>query len=246
MADDTIYLSVIIPAFNEENRIGSTLESVVDYLSHQDYSFEILIVNDGSTDRTMEVVRTYVHRDIPFRVIDRTVNRGKGYTVREGMLAAQGQIRLFTDADNSTDMSHFDVMKQMIDEGSPIVIASRNSRDVAGASEDVPQPLLKRILGTMGNLFIQLFAVPGIWDTQCGFKAFTAEAVKNIFPRTTINGWGFDIEALAIARRLGYDISLIPAHWIDHKETHVSFISYLMVLLETLRVWMNGICGRYK
>ena len=197
------YLSVIIPAYNEEKRIAKTLRIVTSYLDRQPFSSELLVVLDGPTDQTLDCVREAAGQSQRIRWLERAENRGKGYSVREGILAARGSVRLFTDADNSTDISHFDLMKPLFDRGSDVVIASRNPKDAAGALQTVPQPFPKRILGTSGNLLIQILAVPGIWDTQCGFKAFTASAAKEIFERSLIDRWGFDIEALALSRLFG-------------------------------------------
>ncbi|HFQ94011.1 MAG TPA: glycosyltransferase, partial [Anaerolineae bacterium] len=161
----TPYLSVIIPAYNEEQRIGKTLDAVYTYLSAQPFTWELLIVLDGVTDNTLGIVEEFAADKKGVRWIDRQENMGKGYTVRQGMLAARGQIRLFTDADNSTDMSHFDKMKPLFDQGADVVIASRDHKDAPDAEQALPQPLIKRLLGNAGNLVVQVVAVPGIWDT---------------------------------------------------------------------------------
>jgi len=239
------YLSVVIPAYNEERRITTTLLSVYEYLSRQSFTWEILVALDGANDETLPMVQEFAASRENIRWIDRTDNRGKGYTVREGMLAARGQIRLFTDADNSTDIGHFDQMRPLFEKGQDVVICSRDEKDVAGAGQAIPQPYLKRLLGNTGNLFIQFVAVPGIWDTQCGFKAFSAEAVQKIFSVAKIDGWGFDIEALALARKFDFQIAIIPARWIDHPETHVRFWNYGTTLLETVQVRYYLLTGAY-
>ena len=178
---DNPYLSVIMPAYNEEKRILKTLNAIWDYLKRQQFSYEVLVVIDGARDNTAGVVKEFMAGKDTFRVIDRKENRGKGYSVREGMLGSQGDVRLFTDADNSTDISHFDKMRPLFENGHDVVICSRDGRDAVGATQAVPQSALKRLSGDLGNLFIQLVAVRGIWDTQCGFKAFTGAAAKKIF-----------------------------------------------------------------
>jgi dolichyl-phosphate beta-glucosyltransferase len=240
------YLSVIIPAYTEENRIGNTLQVVEEYLQQQPFSSEILVVLDGPKDHTLEKVKEFAADHPNVRWLDRQENRGKGFTVRQGMLAAAGEIRLFTDADNSTDIAHFDQMKPLFAEGCEVVICSRDHKDAVGARQAVPQPAVKRFLGNAGNLFIQVMAVPGIWDTQCGFKAFSANAAEEIFSVATIDRWGFDIEALALARHFGYPIRIIPAHWIDDADTHVSLRHYLDTLWETVRVRWNLLTGAYR
>ena len=137
-------------------------------------------------------------------------------------------------------------MKPLFDEGYDVVIASRNSKDAPGARQIVPQAWYKRISGQIGNAIIQLFAVRGIWDTQCGFKAFRAEAAERIFARATIDGWGFDIEVLALARALNYQTGIIPAHWINDPHSHVRPFDYVRVLGDTLMVWVNFLTRKYN
>lgn len=240
------YLSVIIPAYNEQTRIGKTLTAVQTYLAQQPYRSEIIIVLDGCTDNTYQIVSTAAQNNDQIQIINRSQNRGKGYTVREGMLAAKGDIRLFTDADNSTDMSHFDQMKPLFDQGQNVIICSRDRKDANNAVQATPQPFHKRLMGDLGNLFIQLLAVPGIWDTQCGFKAFRAKAAEEIFSVSQINGWLFDIEALALARYFGYKITILGANWIDEPNTHVTLSSYVKSFLEALKVRWNLWMGVYR
>src|SRR3990172_6816637 len=196
MVSTDTYLSVIVPAYNEAQRIPKTLERLHQYLADKSFTYEIVVELDGPTDGTREVLDRISSEISNLRIIDRPVNRGKGFTVREGMLEARGQIRLFTDADNSTDIAHFDRMKPLFDQGCDLVIASRSPKDAPGAEQAVPQASYKRVIGAIGNRIVQLLAVPGIWDTQCGFKAFCAEAAERIFSRLTVDRWGFDIEGL--------------------------------------------------
>ncbi|RLC34683.1 MAG: hypothetical protein DRZ76_02245 [Candidatus Nealsonbacteria bacterium] len=241
-----IYLSVIIPAYNEGKNISKTLDVVSKYLNSQPYSYEIIVVSDGSTDDTVKVVQEKAKLLPNVFVVDRKRNRGKGYTVKEGMLEANGNIRLFTDADNSTDISHFEKMRPLFDSGYDVVIGSRDPKDAPGARQAVPQPWHKRLLGNLGNLFVQLVAVRGIWDTQCGFKAFRHYAAEKIFSQTKINRWGFDIEALALARKFGYKIGIIPVNWINNPESRVKFSSYFQVLWETIKIRWNLYRHKYN
>lgn len=230
------YLSVIIPAYNEEKTITDTTRKILDYLKKQSYSFEILVASDGSKDATSEIVKKEFANEPSVSVIDRKENHGKGYTVREGILTAKGKIRLFMDADNATDISHFDLMKPLFDSGYDIVIGSRDGKDASGARQAVSQPWYKRLLGNMGNLFIQMFAVRGIWDTQCGFKAFTNEAAEKIFKYSKIDKWGFDIEVLALARLFKYKIGIVPVYWINNPNSRVKLSNYFQVLMETVKI----------
>lgn len=242
----TPYLSVIIPAYNEERRILPTLEAVYTYLKNRPFTWEMLIVLDGGQDDTIGVVKSFAAGKENIRWIDRKENRGKGYTVKQGMLEAKGDIRLFTDADNSTDMIHFDKMKPHFEKGHQVVIASRDDKDHPDARQAIPQPFLKRLLGNLGNLLIQILAVPGIWDTQCGYKAFTAEAAEKIFAVARIERYAIDIEALALARKNHYKIAVIGADWVDNADTHVKFTDYFDTFWEAFKVRWNLITGKYN
>jgi len=245
MLQREVDLSVIVPAYNEGERIGRTLTRLQDYLAQSALTWEILVVLDGSKDRTPEIVRQQARRLPGLQIIERTANRGKGFTVRQGMLQACGRIRLFTDADNSTDIAHFEKMKPLFEQGFEVVIASRNGLDVDGAEQAVSQVWYKRFIGRLGNRIVQRVAVPGIWDTQCGFKAFRADAAVRIFSQITIERWGFDIEALALARALKFRIGIIPAHWINDERSHVGLADYLSVLADTFAVRRNFAAGKY-
>ncbi|MBU3925924.1 glycosyltransferase family 2 protein [Patescibacteria group bacterium] len=241
-----MYLSVIVPAYNEQNRITKTLQIISDYLKKQSYTYEILVVCDGPKDKTPDVVRD-LKLSIPnLNLIDRKKNMGKGYTVKEGMLAVKGKIRLFTDADNSTDISYFEKMRPLFDQGYDIVISTRDAKDAPGASQDVSQPWHKRLMGNMGNLYIQILAVPGIWDTQNGFKAFRDRVAEKIFPLTKIDRWAFDVEILALAKKFKYKIGIIPIHWINDPESHVSLMAYFKVLFDVLKIRWNLARGVYN
>lgn len=242
---EDIYLSVIIPAYNEEKRITRTLNSISSYLKKQPYSYEIIVVNDGSRDSTAAVIYDICSQITGCLLIDRKKNKGKGCTVREGILKANGKIRLFTDADNSTDISHFEKMRPFFDKGYEVVIGSRDNKDTKGAKQAIPQPWFKRLFGNLGNLFIQIVAVRGIWDTQAGFKAFRDYAAKNIFSRARINRWAFDIEALVLAKHFNYKIGKIPLNWVNDPYSHVSFLGYVKTLFDTVKIRWNLIRKKY-
>ena len=238
-----MYLSVIIPAYNEEKRISETLKSIDGYLSRQNYDYEILVVSDGSKDGTSNLVRGLGSDIKGLRLIDNKENHGKGYVVRQGMLDAKGDLRLFTDADNSTSIEHLDKFLPYINEGFDVVIGSIAvaGHKVASGSE----PLWRRILGKVGNLFIQIMAVPGVYDTQRGFKLFTEKAVQDIFPKLTITRWGFDVEVLALARKFGHKIKELPVDWKNDPNSKVGIKAYVQVLIETIRVRLNLMTGIY-
>lgn len=241
----TPYLSVVIPAFNEEQRITQTLDVVYHYLQKQKYDWEVLVVIDGAQDNTLARVQEFAAGRQHIRWIDRKQNRGKGYSIREGMLAAAGRVRLFMDADNSIPLSHFDKMAPLFREGYDLVICSRHSRDVTGPRLEGPPKRFKRIMGAAGNLFVQTVAMPGIWDTQCGFKAFSKPLAERIFRVCKIDGWGFDIELLAVARALNYRIGIVPARWSNRPGTHFRPLHYIDVLYETVKVKWSLMRGAY-
>ena len=225
------YLSIIIPAYNEADRIPSTLVDMDRRLADVDYSYEIIVVNDGSTDNTAAIVRNMAKMVRNLKLVDAPANGGKGVAVRRGMLLAAGTIRLFADADNSTSVDQFAAMMPLFKEGAGVVIGSRTAH---GALLDPPEPWFRRIPGRIGNLVFQaVLGLWGIWDTQCGFKAFTADAAERIFTLSTVSGWGFDVEILALAKRMGYAIGEIPVRWVNDTRSHVHASAYLKVLRET-------------
>ena len=230
------YLSVIIPAYNEAERITSTLFDIDKFLSQAEYSYEIIVVNDASKDNTAVVVDKLMPVIKNLHLIDNAENKGKGGVVAQGMMSAKGNIRLFMDADNSTQIEEFAKLQPFFKEGYKVVIGSRA---ISGASVELYQPLLKRILGRAGNLFIRIMAVPNVKDTQCGFKAFTEDAAERIFSRLTITRWGFDVEVLAIAKLLGYKIKEVGITWTNDTRSHVKASAYLKVLLEVIKIRFN-------
>jgi dolichyl-phosphate beta-glucosyltransferase len=227
------FLSVIIPAYNEAKRLPLTLIDVDKHLSEQEYSYEILVVNDGSTDATAEIVERFKPLIENLKILNLATNRGKGAAVRQGMLAAKGNWAVFMDADNSTSIIEFNKMMPYFDEGYEVVIGSRAVR---GAKLNPAQPIHKQIAGKLGNLFIQLLLLRGIRDTQCGFKCFSEEAAKRIFSLGKIDRWGCDVESLALARALGYKIKEMPVYWVNDRRSHVNILSYFQVLIETVKI----------
>ena len=236
-------LSVIIPAYNEENRIPKTLREIDKYLKEQSYEYEILVVNDGSRDNTTSVVNELKKEIANLKLIDNKENHGKGYVVRQGMLTALGEYRLFTDADNSTSIDQVEKMWQWFEQGYDIVIGSR---DVKGAKLDPPQPFIRRFIGDIFKLIRKMIC--GMWDlqdTQCGFKCFTAKAADDIFSLTKIDGFSFDVEALVIGRHLGYKIKEIPVIWKNDLESKVRLKSAAKMLTQLLQIRMNLLKGVY-
>jgi dolichyl-phosphate beta-glucosyltransferase len=241
----SVRLSVIIPAYNEELRLPQTLSHALGYLKSQPYESEVLVVNDGSTDQTERAVREGTCSRIPVRVLAHAdgANHGKGAAVRLGMLKALGAYRLFMDADNSTALDHVDSFWPFFSQGFSVVIGSRALK---GSVIGLHQARYKELAGRLGNWIIRTFAVPGIRDTQAGFKMVTAHAAELIFPRLTIERWGFDVEMLAIAQSHGCRIHEVPITWINASGSKVTMSSYLQVLGEVRRIRRNLKAGLYK
>lgn len=241
-----MYLSWIIPAYNEQRRIEKTLREVDMYLQTKHFpdGYEILVSNSASTDHTAEIVEGLI-KEIPNLRILNLENRGKGWAVKQGVLNANGQIRLFSDADNSTSPFAFDAMEPLFNQGYEVVISSRDPKDAAGASRDVKEQWYRELMGNMGNLIIQIVGVWGIWDTQNGFKACTAKVGVDIFGRTRMSGFSFDIEMLALARKLSYRIGIIPIHWRFDPDSKVSLRAYIQVFIDVFKIRWNFIMGKY-
>lgn len=237
-----IYLSVVIPAYNEENRIRKTLESIADFLSKQKYQAEVLVISDGAKDQTCEIARSFAGKIVNLKVIENKENHGKGYVTRQGMMAAQGQVRVFMDADNSTDLKEIDKFLPFFKEGYDVAIGDRDLKESKVA---VHQSKLKEALGDFGNFLIQTLAVPGIEDTQCGFKVFSKKASEVIFKKMTIDRWGFDIEALALANKFGFKIKTVPIVWVNDPNSKVKLSGYINTFAELLRIKWNLMTGKY-
>lgn len=240
-----MHLSVVIPAYNEERRISKTLLDIDKYLSKQKYSYEIIVVDDGSKDRTKFVVEKFQGVIKNLRLIANPQNRGKGYVVRQGMLEAKGDFRIFTDADNSTSVDQVERMWPHLERGFEVVIGSR---DVKGAVIAVKQPWYRRVLlGNTFNLLVQMICgLWGIWDTQCGFKGFSKKATEDIFPKCKIDRWAFDPEILVIAKKMGYKIKEVPVTWLNDFESKVKLKSTIKMFLDILQIRLNLIRRKYN
>lgn len=240
--DENIFLSVVIPAYNEEKRLPKTLRAVLAYLEQQNYSWEIAVVDDGSSDDTAAVVKAMSVVTPRVKLLQYGRNRGKGYAVRYGLLHTRGTYRLFMDADNSTTIDHAALFLPLFDMGFDVVIGSR---DVAGAKIAVHQAKWKEWLGDLGNIWIQLWAIPGIKDTQAGFKVLRASVVEKVVPTLTIDRWGFDVELLAVARHHGFKITERPIRWENDPNSKVGASAYFDVLREVMQVRINMWRGIY-
>lgn len=239
-----IYLSIVIPAYNEDARIERTLREIIAYLENKPFKSEIIVVNDGSNDRTFDTAKLTLNGFEDSQIISRTENRGKGYSVREGVLVARGDIIFFSDADHSTPIQESKKLLEWIQKGYDVAIGSRA---VKGADLVIRQKWIREYMGKIFNIFVQAIALRGIKDTQCGFKCFTREAAQNIFKRQTIHGFGFDPEIMFIALRLGYRIKEVPVQWYDSPRSKVGILGDpLKMLLDLVKIRLNHILGRYN
>jgi dolichyl-phosphate beta-glucosyltransferase len=241
MSVDTPFLSLVIPAHNEESRLPGTLEQVFAFLEKQAYSTEVIVVENGSTDRTLEIAQGFAAQHPSLNIIH-TGERGKGLAVKRGMLAARGAYRFFADADFSMPVGEINRFLPPAQPDFDIIIASR---ETAGAVR-YGEPFRRHLSGRVFNALIRLVVLPGLEDTQCGFKCFRARVVEDIFPRQTMSGWSFDVELLYIARRKGYRVKEIGVPWYFNPETKVSLVrDSLRMAVDLFTVRSNARQGLY-
>ena len=237
-------LSIVVPAFNEEHRLPPTLARLHAYLSTQPMNWEIVVVDDGSRDATCAVVEAAMATIPNLRLVRQSPNRGKGAAVRMGMLAARGQIRVMSDADGSMSPDQLPRLLAPILAGTAEI--SIGSRYADGARSNILQPRYRVLWSRLANLAIQRSLVPGVRDTQCGFKAFTAEVARDLFERGRIDGWAFDLEILALARRAGYAIAEVGVEWTDDRRSRVNPLKDLWkVIREAMTIRKNLRRGVY-
>ncbi len=237
--DDAIYLSVVIPAYNEQERIADTLYRVKDYLSEQQYRSEIIIVDDGSMDWTTEVVKTIdiygeeMKNQKVSAIMENVKNVGKGFSVARGILKAQGTYILFSDADLSTPIEEIEKFLPVLESGCDVVIGSRRLQE----SEVEKKPFYRDLMSMIFNAVVGMFAISGIRDTQCGFKTFSRKAGHEIAKRQKLFGFSFDVEQLYLANKLGYCIKEIPVKWQHMEGSKVSPIKdALKMFADVMRI----------
>jgi glycosyltransferase involved in cell wall biosynthesis len=236
--------SIVIPAFNEGARLPATLEAVVSCIRGQGWAAEVIVVNDGSRDRTAEVVREFARNAPEVRLIENPGNRGKGYSVRNGLLQALGEVVMFTDADMSAPIEEAEGLFAAIREGADIAIGSRW---LEKGRQTHRQPLYRQVFGRCFNAVTRAVMGLRFADTQCGFKAFTRAAAQTVFQLQTIEGWGFDPEILFIALKRGYRIVEVPVSWAHDERTRMSYLKDGLKMLEEIAIirW-NALLGRYN
>ncbi len=241
---DNIYLSIVIPAYNEEKRIGDTLGKIVDYLKIKNFKSEITVVIDGSTDSTIEVVREYERFVYKLTIIENETTMGKGYSVRRGMLESNGDFVLFTDADLSTPINEIEKLFFWLDKGYDVAIGSRSLKE---SQVEIYQSFMRRSMGKIFNKIISLIVFTGFKDTQCGFKCFKRDVVDNVFRKQRIEGFAFDVEILLIARRQGFRIKEVPVRWLNSPYSKFHIIKdSLHMLYDLFRMKFYNLLNRYS
>jgi dolichyl-phosphate beta-glucosyltransferase len=233
-------LSIVIPAFNEARRLPDSLAALRRWLGATTLRSEIVVVDDGSMDGTSEAVQAAGGGTIT--LLRHEPNRGKGYAVRRGMLAATGERRLMTDADLSTPIEELPRLMRELDHGAEVAIGSRA---VEGARIEVHQPVYREVLGRLFNRVVRLLLLPGLQDTQCGFKLFTARAAEEAFAPCRLDGYSFDVEALFIARRRGLQIAEVPVVWRNDEASRVSLGGGAAAFADLLRIRVLAWRGVY-
>ena len=231
------FLSVVIPAYNESLRLTQTLTRCVAFLTSWGKTWELLVVDDGSTDDTAAIVERAAAVDSRVRLL-RGAHGGKGSAVRLGMLAATGQWRLFADADLSMDL---DELPKFFDEPAEVAVASRE----APGAQRIGEPMTRHLIGRVFNLCVRMLVVPGIHDTQCGYKLFSAAAAKDLFATGRLNGFAFDVELLFLARRAGLTIREVPVTWRHKPGSRVRTLSGLKAFAQLVEIRRNSLLGRY-
>lgn len=239
-----IEISVVIPAYNEESRLPTTLESIHGFLSGTGRQFEILVVDDGSVDSTVDYVKSFSQERPQVRIISYKPNRGKGHAVRTGVLAAAGELVLFDDADGSSPIEELPKLEAAIATGADIAIGSRAKPD---EQRVVNALAYRKYVGNTFNMIVQSLLLPGIFDTQCGFKLFKREVCQDIFSVACQDGFAFDVEILYIARRRGYKVEEVPINWsnVDGSKVNVLTDSPMM-LLDVCKVAVGAWSGKYR
>jgi len=233
----SVFLSVVVPAFNEEKRIGPSLEAIANYLKKQSYSWEVLVADDGSTDATVQVAEEKL-KGLPHKIIKAAANGGKGSAVKRGMLAAEGEYRLFTDADLSTPIEETARLLKELQSGYDVVIGSRA---LSGSNVLVHQNFIRESMGRIFNGCARLLTFRGIQDSQCGFKAFNAKTAEDLFSLQKLPGFSFDVEIVFLTQCRGYRILELPVTWRNSEQSRVRLLrDPLLMFWDLLKIrWIH-------
>jgi dolichyl-phosphate beta-glucosyltransferase len=236
-------ISIVIPAYNESTRLGPTLDRVLDFVRQQAWDAEVIVVDDGSSDGTADLVRIYAQKNGIVRLVQNPGNRGKGYSVRNGVLNAGGAIVLFTDADLSSPIEEAPKLLNALDAGADVAIGSRWMRSELQTQR---QSVARQVMGRVFNLLLRVLLRLDFKDTQCGFKAFRRSAAQALFPQQKIEGWGFDPEILFLARRSGFKVAEVPVVWGHDTGTRIHPLADgARMVQEMIRIRWYGLSGKY-
>jgi len=236
-------ISVVIPAYNESGRLSASLKRVLAFVHQQGWEAEIIVVDDGSRDNTAEIVRSYSQKEKIVRLLQNPGNRGKGYSVRNGVLHAAGEIVLFTDADLSSPIEEAPKLLQALAEGADIAIGSRWARRELQTRR---QSVSRQVLGRLFNILARILLNLNFKDTQCGFKAFKREAARAVFPLQQIERWGFDPEVLFLAQDMGLRITEVPVVWAHDNGTRIHPLADgSRMVTDMMRIRWYSLSGQY-
>jgi len=236
--------SIVIPAYNESERLPATLDRILVHIQESGWSAEIVVVDDGSSDDTVAIVQSYAQKYPSLRLVKNPGNRGKGYSVRNGMLHATGEVMLFSDADLSSPIGETNKLFAALAEGADVAIGSRWLRTELQTQR---QPLHRQLFGRIFNLALRLILSLRFHDTQCGFKAFTRPAAQAIFPLQQIERWGFDPEILFLARKFGFKVAEVPVKWAHSEGTRLHPLrDGIRMFFELLKIRWYSMNGKYE
>ena len=239
-----VYLSVVIPSYNESGILAKNIEKISSYLSSKDYVFEIIVVDDGSTDDTKDLINNMSRAYSNIKLIVNIQNMGKGFSVKSGVLAAQGEYILFSDADLSTSIEQLEKLLPFFGQGFDLVVGSRSMKDSVII---LKQLWLRQNMGRVFNLLARLLCLTNINDTQCGFKCFNRDVALKIFKWQRLDGFCFDVEVLSIAKRRGYKVKEVPIVWINRADSRVKITrDSLKMFFDLFKIRFNILMGLYN
>jgi len=241
-----MFLSIVIPAYNEESKIIATLESIIDFLSKKNYSYEIIVVDDGSRDNTYHITKNFAEKNKNVLVLKNQKNEGKGSAIKKGVMSAQGEYILFMDADHSTPINEIDKMLSWLESNKHYGFVF-GSRYVNGAKILIKEPFLRILLGKIYHYIVKIFILRGVKDYNCGFKVFRKEVAKTLFSQLSCKDYTFDVELLLLSKLLGYRFKEIPVVWTHNIHSKVRpFIDGIKSFFGILKIKINYYRGLYK
>jgi dolichyl-phosphate beta-glucosyltransferase len=237
-------ISIVIPAYNEQARLPATISSVCNFFTIKEPDFEIVIVSDGSNDHTVDVVNECIKKHPQIRLISYPINKGKGFAAKTGVLSAQGDLILMSDADSSSPIEEFDRLNSAIANGAQLAIGSRAKPDPNCKVKALPY---RTYIGNTFNRIVQSLLLPGIYDTQCGFKLFRKDVAHDIFSSSQVDGYAFDVEILYIAREKRYRLEEVSINWNNCSGSKVNiWVDSVKMLVEVLKIFLRAIQGKYS